>query len=1299
MGIGSTERQIIPIQVGADANWVEASAGPYWSIGKKADGSIWAWGDIGGTADPYVRVPTRVGTDNDWLSAVAGSDYSLAVKTDGRVFACGNTDLTSGGTTTNGGGVLIQDRFTAIHDGETNRTDSSWTEAGWTNGLAAYRRKMAAIGSNGSLRIWGDAFGDYPRDSRTNLPVPIPDDLDANRPWWDPERYEPGVLTLPGPWVSVTGNSGTTDEGDRAGGNTLPAGFAAAVRGNGSLWVWGANSNGQLGDGTRIPKDLPVKIGAGTNWLKVEAGGRHVLALQKDGSVWAWGNNDRGQLGAKATNLVSLQYNSNLISVVTNKTYDIRFAPVRVTTNTTTNWELTPYTLSTLNFDTNVVEPRNVLPASWGAREISAGGKNSLILKKDGTLWELGKGPTSPVTLSITSGSTFPQVVKVITNIKVAPVQILRFTNFQSAVLDQTSNNQIQNVTTNGWRWKSGPFSFSAGDRHNLAVRADGFLCSWGENDSAQLGNGNLQGTSQPTAVGAGNRWRKVFAGKEHSLAIKDNGSLWAWGLNDGRLGLPFATAKTFYDPSKIEFGPAGLATLTLENGKAGTERISGQGLAAFLPASGQAAFSAQVVEGILGPLRAQWEGEAQYRFIGRRLVFSNAYLSFLVSNTSSTNIGSIGVTNTNSIPREAFVRLEWGALERSATNPAFFEGEARFVWTDPYSYSPPLPVADRYDRLKPKNGKICRISLLFDEDQDGDGVPDMADSAFQGTPPVITSTNRLNLRVASSDGLPYRITTKPDTNSGAMEILANEDLSALPDGLGYTSDGFTGFPTEAAVGRWEVVIGARNNAGESYQTVVVNVPPVITSPDLWEWTPGVADFEYQITATTNNTEKFPIAYSAANLPAGLSVNPTNGWIRPTKSGQTNVPGPGLYRWSLVASNAGGATTRAVEVRVAPPGSGEWIAGAPVAYAVNLAPGATYAVSGLPSGLSFNPGKGLITGTPLMAGAHEVEIVSRTRTATNTNRISFPVRLGRPEIVGSSSLSFTGATSLRQNRFFRYQLSARSAGQPWAGASDFTEALSKQWTNQSGSYGRWNATSGTLRYSWTNTNAASASLDWSQPLPLDSAWQVSVNAAFSTSNLSGILQGEEYLTAMLLALRDRSSNSAASNFLSVYLEGATNANTGMVVAEAVVDGLPNGAVGETVMEGRSALSFVYQPATRDAVARADEGNTNLVWGDFQTNNLTTWTNAAKTNGLVLRLMGQSKAPTNRGVLPYFSRFVVSPLGDLSYSSTNLPPGLFLDSASGLIYGAPTAKTNLQSSIIVISNTLGSASLTIRFSVQ
>ena len=227
LGIGSTQRHVIPQQVGTDTNWVEISAGPYWSMAKKADGSIWAWGDIGGEASPYVKVPTRVGTDNDWLTAVAGSDYSLAVKTDGRVFACGQTEASPS----------VQTVFSPIQTDGTNRTDPAWSETGWINGLVAYRRKMVAIETNGSLRIWGDAFGDYPADGRTNLPVPIPEDLDTNRPWWDPERYEPGVLSLSGTWISITGNSGTANEGSRADGNTLPQGFAAAVREDGSLWA------------------------------------------------------------------------------------------------------------------------------------------------------------------------------------------------------------------------------------------------------------------------------------------------------------------------------------------------------------------------------------------------------------------------------------------------------------------------------------------------------------------------------------------------------------------------------------------------------------------------------------------------------------------------------------------------------------------------------------------------------------------------------------------------------------------------------------------------------------------------------------------------------------------------------------------------------------------------------------------------------------------------------------------------------------------------------------------------------
>lgn len=1290
LGIGSTVAKVLPQQVGEDTNWIEISAGPYWSMAKKADGSIWAWGDIGGSASPYVKVPTRVGADNDWLTAVAGSDYSQAVKTDGRVFACGQTEATPS----------VQTVFSPIKTDGTNRTDSTWTESGWTNGVAAYRRKMVAIEAGGDLRIWGDAFGDYPEDGRTNLPVPIPDDLDTARPWWDPERYEPGVLSLPGPWISVTGNSGTAKEGSGSDGNTLPQGFAAAVRGDGSLWTWGANTNGQLGDGTRIPKDLPVRIGAGTNWLKVEAGGGHILAMQRDGSVWAWGANDNGQHGAKATNLLSVFYNSNVISVTTNTSYDIRFAPVRVTTTITTNWEVTPYTLSAVDFDTNAVEPRNILPAAWGAREISSGGNGSLILKADGTLWELGRAGTTSSSVNLSNvGSLFPKTVKVITNIKVAPVRIETKTYYRSAVIDRTSDNRIKKVGSNGVTWST----MSSGDRHNLAVRSDGTLWAWGENESAQLGNGSLTGTNQPEKVGAGNRWRKAFAGFQHSLAIKDDGSLWAWGLNDGRLGLPFATAQTFYEPAKIDFGPAGLASITWENGKSGAERISGQGLAAFLPKTARAVFSAQLVEGILGPTRRPWEGEGQYLFAGRRLVFSNAYLSFLVTNGAGVPTGSVGLTNTNAIPREAFVRLEWAALDRSPTNPACYQGDARFVWIDPDSYTPVLAVADRHDRLKPKNGKTCRISFLFNEDQDGDGVPNIADAMPQGTAPVITSTNRLTLAVGSAIGLPYGITTKANTNSGTNTILANEDLSALPPGLFYTGNGFDGVPADAAVGLWEIVVGAQNDAGDAYQTVALNIlppPPVITSASSIIWRQGTSLFEYQITATNDGYPGHPVKYSAANLPTGLSVNSSNGYIRPTRAGQTNLPAPGLYRWSLVASNAAGTDTNTLLVSVEPPATGEWTAGVPLSYAVNLGSGTTYSVSGLPAGLTFNPSSGFITGTPLATGTNEVTVISRTRTATNTNRIFFPIRLGRPEIVGASSLAFTGASSLKRNEFFRYQISARSSGQPWAGASEFTAPLGTLWANASGFRANLSAVTGTLRYGWTNTNSAYASIDWSQPLPLEAAWQVSVQAAFSTNNLSGFLQTQQHLTAMLLALRDRSTGSAATNFISVYLEGSSNQPSGEVVAEGVVDGVTNGSVSEAAVGGRSALSFVYLPADGTMVTRADAGRTNLAWSEFQTSSLATWTNAARSNSLVLRLMGQSAASTNRpATYPFFRRFVVSPLGDLTYFSSNLPAGLILDPTTGLISGIPSVATNSQSSTVLISNGLGTTQLNILFRVQ
>jgi alpha-tubulin suppressor-like RCC1 family protein len=77
--------------------------------------------------------------------------------------------------------------------------------------------------------------------------------------------------------------------------------YTLALEDNGSVWVWGDNSSGQLGDGTSVFKNVPTKLESISDVVSIVTGGSHSVALKKDGSVWAWGNNKYGQLGDGST--------------------------------------------------------------------------------------------------------------------------------------------------------------------------------------------------------------------------------------------------------------------------------------------------------------------------------------------------------------------------------------------------------------------------------------------------------------------------------------------------------------------------------------------------------------------------------------------------------------------------------------------------------------------------------------------------------------------------------------------------------------------------------------------------------------------------------------------------------------------------------------------------------------------------------------------------------------------------------------------------------------------------------------
>src|SRR5262249_12946123 len=81
--------------------------------------------------------------------------------------------------------------------------------------------------------------------------------------------------------------------------DTVTAGTAhtCARRVDNTVWCWGANSNGQLGNGTLKEKDVPTQVGAVNSYVQVDAGGTHTCAVRSDKSLWCWGNNANGQLG------------------------------------------------------------------------------------------------------------------------------------------------------------------------------------------------------------------------------------------------------------------------------------------------------------------------------------------------------------------------------------------------------------------------------------------------------------------------------------------------------------------------------------------------------------------------------------------------------------------------------------------------------------------------------------------------------------------------------------------------------------------------------------------------------------------------------------------------------------------------------------------------------------------------------------------------------------------------------------------------------------------------------------------
>ena len=144
-----------------------------------------------------------------------------------------------------------------------------------------------------------------------------------------------------------------------------------ALKSDGTLWTWGDNSKGQLGNGntTGTDSNVPVQIGSATDWIAIAAGKDHTLAIKRNGTLWAWGRNyyivTGGQLG--------LGDKLN------------RFAPTQVGADT--NWA-----------------------------HVAAGSYHTVAVKTNGTLWTWGENSQGQLGLNDTAERLFPTQVGTDTN-------------------------------------------------------------------------------------------------------------------------------------------------------------------------------------------------------------------------------------------------------------------------------------------------------------------------------------------------------------------------------------------------------------------------------------------------------------------------------------------------------------------------------------------------------------------------------------------------------------------------------------------------------------------------------------------------------------------------------------------------------------------------------------------------------------------------------------------------------------------------------------------------------------------
>ncbi|KAB0671412.1 hypothetical protein F6V30_02190 [Oryzomonas sagensis] len=355
------------------------------------------------------------------------------------------------------------------------------------------------------------------------------------------------------------------------------------LKSDGTVFAWGWNLYGQLGDGTTTDRHSPTVVPGLTGVTAIVPGYAHTAARKSDGTVLAWGNNLHGQIGDGTTTerhsptVVPGLTGMAAIAVGDAHTVALKNAGTVLAWGSNLRGQLGDGTTTDRHSPT-------VVPGLTGVTAIAAGYQHTVALKSDGTVVAWGWNVNGQLGDGTTTEKHSPTVVPGLTGVTAIATGYNHTVALKSdgtvVAWGENQNGQLGDGTTIERHSPivvpglNGVAAIAVGQYHTVVLKNDGTLVAWGWNGSGQLGDGTTTQRTSPTVMSGVTGVTAIAVGQYHTVLLKNDGTVVAWGRNgSGEVGDGTTTQRT--SPTIVPGLNLGASIFTITTGVTGNGSIT----------------------------------------------------------------------------------------------------------------------------------------------------------------------------------------------------------------------------------------------------------------------------------------------------------------------------------------------------------------------------------------------------------------------------------------------------------------------------------------------------------------------------------------------------------------------------------------------------------------------------------------------------------------------------------------------------------------------------------------------------